>query len=486
MSRPSRLLRHSVSLALCLGAGSLQAAGFALIEQSAQGLGNAYSGATVSDDLSVAYFNPAALTRMDGEAMSVAAHIITPSVSFTNNGSFIPTSPTTVAPIAGSNGGDAGGENAVPNFYYTKPVNEDMHFGLAINVPYGLSTSYSSDWVGRYHAVSSAVETLNVNPSLSWKVNDKLAIGFGANIQYIKAELTSHIDAFGACVNFVAGSDTTQIPTASATCGTAGLAPASVAGAEAQDSYTKVKGNDTSVGFNFGLLYTVSDATDIGFAVRTKIKHTLDGSADFTLNQALLDPAGAGAVRAAAEYGGLPLMRLVPMALADQTATASIDLPAQLSASLAQKISSDMTFFADFTWTGWSSVEELRVKFDGSLAGQDDVSTLAWEDTSRISVGLDYAMSDTVTLRAGLASDESPVPNAQRRTARIPDSDRTWVAFGASFATSPQASVDIGYALVEFDDSTINNTKENGSGYTLNGSYSGSVDIISAQYSYNF
>jgi len=488
MSDRSRLLRQSITLILTASVGTVQAAGFAIIEQSAQGLGNAYSGATVGGDLSVAYFNPAALTRYEEEAVMLAGHIISPSFTFTDKGSSL--GPAGSPVIAGSNGGDAGSEAAVPNFYYTKPVNEDMHFGLSVNVPYGLSTTYSSDWVGRFHAINSSVQTLNVNPSLSWKVNDKLSFGLGVNIQYITAELSAHIDSFGTCVKFNAGTgaDAAGLQSAQQTCAAAGLLPASVAGSEVQDSYSTIEGEDTSVGFNFGLLYEASDATDIGFAVRSKIDHTLDGSADFTINPVLLDSSGAGAVSANANLTGLPLARILPRALADQSAVASIDLPAMASISVGQQLTPELKLFADYTWTGWSSVEELRVQFEGSLAGaaNDNVSTLAWKDTSRISVGADYALSDTLTLRAGLASDESPVPDAAHRTARIPDSDRTWVAFGASIETSDQASFDIGYAMVDFDDAEINNVKEDGSGYTLNGSVQGSVDIISAQYNFTF
>ena len=74
--------------------------GFALIEQGASGQGVAYAGAAaVGEDASTVFFNPAAMTRLSGQQIVVAGHIVAPKFDFTNNGS------TTFAgtPLTGSN-----------------------------------------------------------------------------------------------------------------------------------------------------------------------------------------------------------------------------------------------------------------------------------------------------------------------------------------------------------------------------------------------
>ncbi len=104
---------------------------------------------------------------------------------------------------------------------------------------------------------------------------------------------------------------------------------------------------------------------------------------------------------------------------------ATVNLPASFSFSLAHRVSK-FTWLADVTWTGWSSFEELRIKYDNP-AQPDSVTTYDWEDTMRYSVGLDYLLSNRWVLRTGLAYDETPVPDKERRTPRLPGNDRTCV-----------------------------------------------------------
>jgi long-chain fatty acid transport protein len=69
------------------------------------------------------------------------------------------------------------------------------------------------------------------------------------------------------------------------------------------------------------------------------------------------------------------------------------------------------------------------------------------------------------------------------RTARIPDEDRTWIAFGAQYRLSPKSLLDVGYAHLFVEDASINKTE---SGVVLTGTYEGSVDILSAQLTLEF
>ncbi|WP_419628410.1 outer membrane protein transport protein, partial [Thiolapillus sp.] len=58
---------------------NVQSAGFAIIENSASGMGNAFAGAAaVAEDASTVYFNPAGLTNLSGSQLVAAGHIIVP------------------------------------------------------------------------------------------------------------------------------------------------------------------------------------------------------------------------------------------------------------------------------------------------------------------------------------------------------------------------------------------------------------------------
>jgi long-chain fatty acid transport protein len=87
----------------------------------------------------------------------------------------------------------------VPNIYAVFPINRQWTFGLGVNVPFGLITEYDDGWIGRYQAIKSDVKTLNVNPAVSFKISDSIAIGAGANYQQIKATFTNNVNYSAGC-----------------------------------------------------------------------------------------------------------------------------------------------------------------------------------------------------------------------------------------------------------------------------------------------
>lgn len=434
--------------------------GFALIEQGASGQGVAYAGAAaVGEDASTIYFNPAAMTRLSGQQIIVAGHIVAPQSDFKNNGSF--TSPALGGiPLTGANseGGDTG---FVPNFYWTAALDNGLHVGVGVNVPFGLATDYDAGWVGRYHALKSEITTINLNPSIAWKLTDTVSVGFGLSYQYIDVELTNNIDSFAACANL----DPTL-----ANC--AGLVNApSVA---SQDSAAKLEGDDSSIGWNFGLLFDIGQNDRLGIAYRSAIKHEITGNASFNLNPGL-QPVADGATAAT----GFNILQNTAL-------TALAQLPPSFSLSYVSDINTNWSFLADYTWTGWSDIDTVEVVLTGGAPGRDPTLELAFRNTNRIAIGAHYKPGNDWIFRGGLAYDETPIRSPEQRTARIPGNDRTWLSLGFGYAPSQSWSFDVGYSHLFVSDTEINNITSTSSGATLVGTYEASVDILSAGVNFNF
>ncbi|NCF37946.1 MAG: aromatic hydrocarbon degradation protein [Gammaproteobacteria bacterium] len=431
-------------------AGSAHAAGFALIEMNANGQGNAYAGAAAyTPNASTVYFNPAGMMQLEGEQISIASHYIDPTSDFENKGSTLADG---ITPIGGSE--DDGGESAfVPNFYWVRPLDDNMSFGLGVNSPFGLKTEYEDDWVGRYHAILSDLKTVNFNPSIGYRASDKVSIGGGINVMLADVELSSAVD-YGSICAFFGGA-------AAVACGTPGSSLTDGLGELEADNY-----DDVGLGFNIGLTYMVSDVTTIGVAYRSQVDIDVDGDADFSY-------AANPAVEPIVTGAGL---------FTDTGLRAKVTLPAKLSVSIAHRIDK-FTWLADATWTGWSSFDELRIEYDNPNQ-PDTVTTEDWDDSWRYSVGFDYQATDALVLRAGLALDETPIPSSERRTPRIPGDDRTWVSLGLTYVASDAFSFDVGYSHLFIDDVDIDNTLENAvpsTNATLTGEYEAEVDILSAQ-----
>jgi long-chain fatty acid transport protein len=143
----------------------------------------------------------------------------------------------------------------------------------------------------------------------------------------------------------------------------------------------------------------------------------------------------------------------------------------------------------DLSWTGWSKIQELRIKY--ANGAPDEVTTWKLRDTYRVSFGGTYRYNDTTKIRFGLAYDQSPVTD-QYRTARLPDNNRTWVSVGAQYALTKFSAFDWGYAHLFVKDASINSTGDlsrSSFGYArgvLNGTYNSSIDILSVQYTASF
>src|SRR5262249_51965772 len=128
---------------------------------------------------------------------------------------------------------------------------------------------------------------------------------------------------------------------------------------------------------------------------------------------------------------------------------------------------------------------------DGAQNGRT-LSTLTFnfDDTYRISVGANYKLSQPWTLKVGLAYDQTPVPNPESRTVRLPDSDRYWLSFGAKYQASKAGVLDFGYTYVQARDADINNVQNNPAAGQANGnvigSYKAHVHVLGVQYQHTF
>ncbi len=427
---------------------SASPSGFALIEQSVSGMGNAHAGAAAGlDDGSTIFFNAAGLTRLDGTRITAGVHGVFPTAEFSGranyNSDLLPP-PLGGAPIRGGDGGDAGETGFVPNLYYSQELTDKLWYGFGVNSPFGLVTEYDDDWVGRYSAIKSDLLTVNIMPSLAYKINDYLSIGGGINAIYADGELTNAIDfglldAIGA-LGFPPGA--------------LGLTPGG------SDGKAKLTGDDWGFGGFGGILLQPTPSTRVGVSYRSKVDLKLDG--DVKIKS--------------------------PLGNSKENATLKVDLPSTLSISALQKIGNRWSVMADVSFTEWSELDELVVRGESGVLS---ITTLDWNNTMRYAIGTTYRYSDAWIFRGGLAYDEAPVPNSQKRTPRIPDNDRKWVTVGVGYRYSKRLSFDLAYAHLFANDTNIKSTDSHTPPlqegfHRLDGEYELDVNMFSASVNWKF
>jgi long-chain fatty acid transport protein len=436
-----RAIAAAIGAMTVTAAGHAGAAGFSIGTQNASGLGVANSGqAAAAEDASTIWYNPAGMTNLPGRQVVGALNLINTSVKFSNNGTS--TAPTGAISTAG-NGGDAGGWAAVPSAYLSWQLNPQLWLGLGLGAPFGLKTEYDDGWVGQFHAIKSEVKTINVNPTIAWKINNAVSLGFGINAMYIDADLTSR----------------TFTPLGS--------------------PLGEISADSWGWGWNIGAMFTVTPTTRIGVSYRSEIEQDLEGDVTFSSVPA-------------------PLAALFP----NSGVTAEVKLPAMGSIALSQQIGPQWQLLADFTYTWWDSIQDLTIFRTSGLAcpaaGATSVclssTPLKFDNSWRIGVGANYQLNSQWKLRFGTAYDKTPVQDAFR-TPRLPDEDRIWLAIGAQWQFSKQGALDFGYAHEFVDDASSslpsvdpapvagfpNTPKGN-----LNGTYKANVNLFGVQLRYSF
>lgn len=396
------------------------AGGFQLSDHSITALGRSQAGyGIVGDDASAAFFNPAGLSLLNKKQIQAGAALIRAKGHFTNNGS------------TGANVGNDhdGAQNSItPSLYYVTPINKNIHFGLAINSPFGTHTHYDNGFVGQYSGLKTKIVTININPSFAVKINDSISIGAGISYQKFDASISA------------AGSP---------------LAPTST---------LTIEGDSDKWGYNVGAMFSFVDQSRLGISYRSKIEHDIEGEAIFS--------------------------NFSPLADGSFAATAGFISPETAYLAYTKPVSDKWQLSLGYRWTRWSRFEELDVQFPTGVATQNSTINTQWSDVKTIAIGTDYTLNSKWTLRAGYAQDDSPVPDATR-SVRTVDSDRTWYSIGASYHASNNIQWDVAYRYIAFDDAPVSQdiTRSNGTVAlgTLNGNFNDiNIHTLAFQINYQY
>ncbi len=421
------------ALGTILAAANAQAAGFHLREQSAAAQGNAFAGATAgAENISYTYFNAAGLTRHAGTQLNVGGTYIAPRAE---------ASEVHAVNSDGSEGARGSDVNNIvhaavaPNMTISHQINDKAFIGVALNVPFGMITKYDEEWPGSDHGVTSKIMTATVTPMAAYKLCDKLSVGAGLQMQYIRARLTN--SAKNKMVKNVA-----------------------------------MEGDTFDIGYQLSALYEFNDQTRVGIAYRSEIKHKFKGE--------------IGASRT-----GIPGMTgAVVNALLNQDVNARLTTPAMLSLGAYHQLNDKWAVMAEYQKVFWSSFDSLDIygdtlanplRADGAISRTQE----HWRDTNFYALGASYQLDHQWKWRLGLAYDQSAV-RLQSRTPRIPDSDRIWYSTGLNYQYSERLTFDLAYTYIKAHTAHVDTSLNGNDGQNVRAEYSNSVQLFGLSLNYKF
>lgn len=189
-----RLTAVSVFL---LSTSTVYASAFQIWEQSAYDTGDYHAGAAAEcDDASLEFYNPAQITCLQHQQISLGAVVIPVEASFSG----------TVDGPGNLAAGSSNTINVVPNIHYVAPLSDRWYFSFGATTPFGLETDYTNaDALTQYAATETELLTENLNPSLAFKVTDWMSIGAGFDMLYGMADYNNAIPGEDTLKNSLSG-----------------------------------------------------------------------------------------------------------------------------------------------------------------------------------------------------------------------------------------------------------------------------------------
>lgn len=364
---------------------SANAAGWQLSDYSVAGLGRAYAGGgVVGDDYSALAYNPAGMT-LGGTGVQAGISVI-----------------QLHSDVTGVYKGEHDSTNVnvtteVPNFFAQYKVNDRVAVGFGVYVPFGLAIEYPKDWIGTDHGIDSELAVIDYSTAVAVKATDKLSLGLGIFARNANVDLTS---------------STTL-----------------ASGMKFENEFDL---DDWGWGLHVGAMYEFTKNTRLGVSYRSRSQHKIKG--DFDAFKGLNIPSLSGRFDA-----------ILPM-----------DAPEQVQLSGYHKLNDKIGLSAGAKWTRWTRFDALTIHTSHPTT-QVEVAQ-RWKNAWNFSLGMDYYHSENWTFRTGIGFDESPVPNSYERTTAIADNDRWEIALGASYKQNAW-TFDMGYMFLYLPHYSVHNNR---------------------------
>lgn len=400
----------------------------------ATALGGAVS-ASQGDVYSI-YYNPAALTDLEGGQLAVALQMMDPETKFhdyTVTGGESAITGDKLDDMGGTGFGDIGDSLYIPFLGYAQPINDKLAVGVALYVPFGLDIEYPEDTVGAMNSFHSYYLRETLTPTLSYKLSDKLSLGVGVALGMSEsgAEMKLNMAAPSEVNVAFTGLDTYSTDNVQAVYDTVyaaygGDANAEVATAAATQTstqygqlayaYTVYEGahaelemeDDFNYSFNVGVLYKPAENVALALTYRGRTDADFEGDIKVYTNTGDVETTNV---------------------------TMDYDHPEQVQVGLMVKPVPSVSLELDVVWTNWSINSVQNVLLDTEIIGGavDHISQARnWNDTNQIRIGAEWQSTDTLALRCGYFYDPSPIPDD---TFDIiwPDADRKTYSIGAGY-----------------------------------------------------
>lgn len=441
-------------------AAPLAAQGFSVNEHSTCAMGRAGTATAMPcPDGSAIVFNPAGLASLGkgNTVVSIGGTFIAPSGGFTEDATGLKSDLNDrVYPV--------------PSVYLTHGFSDKLGAGIGLFAPYGLTTDWPKDAIGRFSSYKSVIRNIYVQPTLAYKIGQYVKIGAGFDINFVHLELRQRVD--------LSEQNTT---TPGVTFGNLGIP----AGTDFADG--KVSGSKTGFGWHAGLIIEPTDRISLGVRYLSRQKvDDIEGDAEFKqVNTGILIPPGSPLLAAFGVPAGTPLDAVLATQfqpggpLVDQGGATTIRLPEQLSIGVIFRPTDRLRLLADWGLQNWEVWDEIVLDFEilpTQVLPQDFKKTNSWR------FGGEYDIGPTSVVRLGYLTHSAAAPD-KTVTSILPEAARSEFTVGFGTRLGAAGHVDLAYQYIDQAD---RRGRSGGPGTVNDGIYEFKAHLFGATFTWNF
>ena len=401
------MLKKSILIIVSLVSWSLTklnqeafAGGYMIPHQTARGLGLSNAMTAGVNDASAVYYNPAALSEVQGDDLLFSGSYANLQNSVENSGR------------KSTNKHD---DNFLASFFANYRIpNSDFTLGIGTYAPFGLATEYDRDAFTRFAAINTELKTIYVTPALSWNPSNYFSLGAG--LSFVHA---SGVFSRALCLDPISGC--TQ--------------PLGLEGT------VRVTDTANAFAYNLGLLVKPTDNLKFGFSYRSRVDLRFD-NADAKFGGTF----STSTVKA--DVSPLPLPPVI-----------NAGLFWQIMSAWGAELVYEYTRWSEFkNFTAAFSPIPIFLPLGAPIPGFQ--LPQEWKNTSTLRLGSYYTLNENWELRGGMAIEQTPVPSKTLNPA-IPDADKLTLNAGIGYKWE-KFSVDLGYMAVFYKTRKVTNDELEG------------------------
>ena len=375
--QPKSYLYYMTSV-LCSTA-SLSAGGLYLYELSTTETSMAGAGwAARAQDPATIVTNPAGMSRLDGTQIQFTAQPLAIDSSFSSD-----------------RGGGSDLNSVLPggSFFATHQLNDQWSVGFSMAGFFGLGLDYDTGWEGRYYLNEITLQSVGMQPTVAYRINDQLSIGAGLAFIYTVFEQKMSIN-----------------------------------NGEQEDGKLKFDDNTHSLQVNLGILYEPDARTRVGLQYLSE--------SEFDLK-----------TRPKVEGDGLVSNALRRIGKVDLSMT----MPQSLILSAFHQISNRWAVMGNIGWQEWSEFGKVDIDASAVNNSKSIIADRSYKDTWNVALGLQYQINEAWRLNTGIAYDTEMV-DEDDVTPDLPTGDSWRYGIGATYQYSESVQISAGYELLWYGD----------------------------------